>query len=855
MKTCYLLSDVCTDYTWAYDSVSAMKADDAALLRAELEAGTHYNLVHSRQVDYFLEAYPYLEERLVEAIRNGQVTLNPVRNMTLFGDMSLEEIVRSFYPWRRFARRHSLDLSLLECANIQETPTAAWILPTIFANIGIRHLVRSLLPYECPWVKRLEEPPVYRWEGPDGSQVLVRLRKEDYFEGQFVPKGADAIQEAVQERDADKSSAQEGWEAVGLVGCYGDLSPQSKNYPAMKAAAIAGYNARRGALPPLVDASHSEYWAAIEREIVENHRAIPIVRGDYGTSWEAWPACLAVDFAGYRRAQGRAALADRLAALLSVLAPAQQALLARRLETGWEALISLADHAWNGSSDDSRKLNAALRRQWQLEANKAFDEVIAESMQTLGRKIPTEGESLLVFNHQSWRRSGVVRLTGVIPPALADPASGAVLPVQVTREKGESAGYCLLPETPGLGYRVFSILTELPTRDEMPVFKQPADSNQLELISPFYHLKLDPVNGAIVSLYDSVRKVELVDPSNPYRFNEAVYTNAPGSAPGPYELYTPSNFSDAREFSPTNVQIGTPNSGPVFNEIQATADLGDLKVRSTYRLYHALDRLDIMNEVDKPVSLAKEQLDFAFPFNVPDRRIHLEAPGAWIDPERECLPGAGQSVHAVRRAVDVSNDRYGVTLAMFESGLVQLGKRTTGEDPLHLEANATVFCLALDNVYDWNEAIHDQGGETHFEFRFCLQGHAGGFDPLTATQFGWDDELPWVRLSAGQDGDLPAQAHTFLELSPANVILTGMRPADEGGIVLRLWNLSDEDTSLRVNTSGLGNLQTAWEVDLLETEIQPLCCLANIASQEIKGRGLQAMKFLSDYLASWQAIQ
>ncbi len=844
MKTFYLLSDVCTDYTWAYDSVSAMKADDAALLRAELEAGTHYNLVHSRQVDYFLEAYPYLEERLVEAIRNGQVTLNPVRNMTLFGDMSLEEIVRSFYPWRRFARRHGLDLSILECANIQETPTAAWILPTIFANIGVKYLVRSLLPYECPWVKRLQEPSVYRWEGPDGSQMLVRLRKEDYVEGQFVLKGADAIQEALQERDADKTNAQDGWDAVGLVGCYGDLSPQSKNYPALKAAAIAGYNARRGALPPLVDASHSEYWAAIEREIVENHRAIPIMRGDYGTSWEAWPACLAVDFTGYRRAQGRAALADRLAALLAVLDPFLGALRERRLETGWEALISLADHAWNGSSDDSRKLNAALRRQWQLEANKAFDEVTAESMQTLGRNIPTEGESLLVFNHQSWRRSGVVRLTGAIPPALADPASGAVLPVQVIREKGEFAGYCVLPETPGLGYRVFSFLTELPTRDEMPVFTQPADSNRLELISPFYHLKLGPTSGAVASLFDRTRQVELVDFNSPYCLNEAVYTSAPGSAPGPYELYTPSNFSDAREFRPTNVQIGTPISGPVFNEIQATADLGDLKVRSTYRLYHILDRLDILNEVDKPVSVDKEQLDFAFPFNIPDRQIHLETPVAWIDPERERLPGAGQSVHAVRRAVDVSNEHYGVTLAMFESGLVQLGKRTTGEDPQGLEANATIFCLALENVYDWNEAIHDQGGETHFEFRFCLQGHAAGFDTVAATHFGWEDELAWIRLPGGQCGDLPGEVHSFIGVSPDAVILTGMRPADEGGIVLRFWNLNGEEQRLRLDASGLGELQDAWHADLLEMEKQPLAHEASVVCQEIKGRGLVALKII-----------
>ncbi len=844
----YLLSDVCTDYTWAYDSVSAMKTDDAALLKAELEAGACYNLVHSRQVDYFLEAYPYLEERLVEAIRSGQITLNPVRNMSLFGVMSLEEIVRSFYPWRRFARRHGLSLSLMEYGNIQETPTVPWIMPTIFAEIGIKHLVRSLLPYECPWVKRLTEPPVYRWEGPDGSSILMRLRKEDYVEGWFVLQGDQAILQTMEERFGSKDVDSGGLDAVGLVGCYGDLNPQSKEYPARKAAAIAAYNSRRADLPELIDASHAEYWSAVEKEIAEKKLDVPSVRGDYGTSWEAWPACLAVDFAGYRRAQGKAALADRLAALLSVLDPIQHEFRNLHLETGWDALISLADHAWNGSSEDSRKLNAVLRRQWQQEANLAFDEVISASQQVLARRVPAERESLLVFNHQSWARAGIVRLNGAIPPALVEPTSGKLIPVQVTIENGEPAGYCVIPETPGIGYRVFPLTAKSPGRIEShaEVSAPKAGPRTPEITSPFYHLRLDPDSGAIASLFDRERGVELVDLSSPYRLNEALYTTAPAGTSEPYALYTPSNFEGAFEQRMSLCEIGAPIVGPVFSEIKTCASLGSLRVITNYRLYNELDRLDILNEVNKPATQGKEQLDFAFPFNISERQFRLETPGAWIDPERERLPGAGQAVHAVRRAVDVFNDHYGVTLAMFESGLVQLGKRTTGEDPVNPEANATVLCLALDNVFDWNEAIRDQGGKTHFEFRYSLQGHAGGFDPVAATHFGWEDELAWVRLSGGQIGNLPALAHTFLKFSPANVILTGMRPADEGGIVLRFWNLGVEDSSLHVDVSGLGDLQAAWQTDLLEMEKQPLSHEASVVCQEIKGRGLVALKIILD---------
>ena len=67
--TIYLLSDVCTDYSWVYDSEAEFRADDAALTAAELDVAekmagepepnrNHYNFVHARETEFFLEHYP-----------------------------------------------------------------------------------------------------------------------------------------------------------------------------------------------------------------------------------------------------------------------------------------------------------------------------------------------------------------------------------------------------------------------------------------------------------------------------------------------------------------------------------------------------------------------------------------------------------------------------------------------------------------------------------------------------------------------------------------------------------------------------------------------------------------------------
>ncbi len=574
--TVYLLSDVCTDYTWAYDSACAMKADDAALLLAELEAGTRYNLVHSRQVEYFIEAYPHLASRLIAAIRSGQVTLNPVRSMTNFANMSLEEIVRSFYPARRLASTYLLDDHF---ANIQETPTASWILPTIFANIGVKHLVRSLLPYECPWARRLVEPPVYWWEGPDGSRVLVRLRKEDYVEGSFVLEGVEAINETLFNRILPEYEERSDYpfDAIGLVGCYGDLSPQSKNFPAQKAAAIAAYNSQGQDYPRLVDASHADFWAVIDRQMAGG-ASVPVIRGDYGTSWEVWPYTLAADFAGYRRAQSRASLADRLTAISSILAPEQLVLRNHLLESAWDALISLADHAWNGSSDQSRKLNASLRRQWQQDANAGFDAVIVESLHSLASQVSTQQECLLAFNHQSWPRTTLARLEGEVPESLTDLQTGTSIPVQHIVEAGVLTGYCVVPAVPSVGYRILALnpvsamLQAVGTAVHSPSQAAPISTQAREGLgadSPFYRLRLDPRTGAVASLYDKTSQIELVDPGSPYCLNEALYTTAPAGETPTYGLFGHSNFEGAVERTPAVVRNRTPGSWPGFRQDQS----------------------------------------------------------------------------------------------------------------------------------------------------------------------------------------------------------------------------------------------------------------------------------------------
>jgi alpha-mannosidase len=847
--TVYLLSDVCTDYTWVYESVEEVHADDAAITKAEIAlaeetAGSpepncnHYNFVHAREVEFFLDCYPHQAQKLFDHIGQGTITLNPIFNMCLTGNMSLEELIRQFYPARSWARQYGLDIC---CANHQETPTITWAMATVLAQSGIDHLVKSILPYECPWAERLEEPPLFRWEGPDGSHVMVRQRNEDYVEGNFVLRGLRATNTALHDEIIPRYEQLGGkypFDAIALVGCYGDLSPHSRELGAKKVATVTAYNAQEWEYPKLINASHKQFWEDVETQVAAREVQVPVYRGDYGAAWEVWPASLARDFAAWRRAQERARSADAVAALttaiLSHLDREWHDAHRQRLAEGWTNLTYLADHAWNGANDANRALNASLRRQWQTTANQAFDEVVTGGLKALSRYISTgEEDRVMVFNSLGWRRTGLVEATDIQPDSgVVDLTTGESMPTQAVEVDGQKTLWFEARDVPSVGYRVFGLQ---PATDQRRPEGWDWEIGVHRLEGPFYAVEVSPVTGGIVSLYDKVRDKELADPESPYHLNQCLY------------------FSEEVEHTPQTATVEIGPCGPLFGQLIVRSTLKNTRVTTTITLYTNLDRVDIRNEVDKVPTAEKQELDFAFPFQVPDRQYRFEAPGAIITPGADQRPGAGQAVTAVRHFVDVFNDEFGVTLSQADSGLVEFGHRTTTEDPLGPDPNnSTVVALALENCIDWHEATRDQAGARHFVFRYSLRGHRGKFDPTAAVRFGWEDnnELLAMHVPGGQKGDipsslrssLPSDSHSFLEVTPDNVVLTHLKVAEEDGLIARLWECDGRDTSATVKTSGLGSLLLARRTNLLEQNDEVLDVADEKVTIPVRARGLATMR-------------
>ena len=97
----------------------------------------------------------------------------------------------------------------------------------------------------------------------------------------------------------------------------------------------------------------------------------------------------------------------------------------------------------------------------------------------------------------------------------------------------------------------------------------------------------------------------------------------------------------------------------------------------------------------------------------------------------------------------------------------------------------------------------------------------------------------------GQQGDLPPDAHSFLEIEPDHVILTALKVAEEEGLIVRLWECAGQDAIATVNASGLGPLRAARKTDLLERDSEDLGLTNGGASIPVKARGLATARLLS----------
>jgi hypothetical protein len=779
---------------------------------------------------------PDRKQQIMQAFKDGRFVVHGLPFTMHTELLEPEDLVRGL----GFAARLSRDagLALPRDAKMTDVPCHSWILPTLLKHAGI-----DFLHLGCNSASSSPEvPPLFWWEGPDGSRLLTMYSASGYGTGLVPPQ----------------DWPYRTWLALQHTGDnHGPPTPaEVQKLLAEATQKLPGVKVRIGRLSDFADA------------ILAEKANIPVVRGDMPDTWIHGPMC---DPAGAKIARNlRPALGctESLNTLLSVWGVTAQtggSLKAEGLGDGAgahnhpQAALEAATHAiaearensllygehtWGGalywitkygkdlkwSYGEAWKAERAAGRFSKLEASwaehtayieKSCDlvaPVLEEGLRALAQSVGPEGRRIIVFNPLPWPRDGIVRVKSVgwavptirdsqpkkvgghSPPYALQPADGGpAVPVVVEGDELCFAARLIPP----MGYRTF-----VPAKMAAPKDDLRADMEAGIIENEPFKVTLDPARGGIRSIVDKRTGRELVNQSSSYTLGQYLYERFDANQVAAYTKAYVKNRSEwavaelGKPAMPPAGQVPYRAASPRYDgvlfaqspvSIAATMyaePTGSLSHAVTTKviLYAGEPHLDLEVTLhDKPADNWPEAGWICLPVNAPKPQFRLGRLGGIADPARDFVRGSNHDLQGINTGVTISDtEGHGVGLCPLDSPLVSLDRPgLLRYSPDFVPSRPVVFVNLFNNQWTTNFRLWNEGTWTARVRLWAFDRFDARSSLITPSL-----EARYPLLAAATDGKagtLPA-VQKGLELSARGTLVTAFGPNPDGaGTVLRLW--------------------------------------------------------------------
>jgi alpha-mannosidase len=821
--TVYLANDNHTDYNWnatAAEYDAAMLAElDYYRARVDATAGSPPDEQSRYVADGWWWLWLYEKHRPAEAfadlvakLRSGHITvpLNPF--VTLYGAMSTEMAIRAGYYPGRMARRHGIPF-VLGYASV-ENETAPWGLASLFAGSGVRYAWKGVCGCHDAAPHGSVAAELFHWQGADARSVLMKwyrlaygnsLDRGGYGEAR-VNLGVSQLAEEIAKTEAD----QPGIPVTGLFGAgHDDVSYQSQEI----VAAAAAFNAARAGHHAVVS-NGVDFFQALEAG--GQAASLPVLRGGFGNDWDTWPARLAERTARQRRAVEALRTAEALAVFAHWARPGFWAPVQASLELGLTSTWKYFEHGWGGAppAGPTSERVAADKETWTRDVEGAVARATAAGAEAFAALFATPDEDrVAVLNPLAFERTDVVdhAVAGPGPYVVTDVATGEAVPSQVDVRAGAFVLRFLASGVPSFGYRVYRLAPGTPSTAALAATVTPGERS---IESERYRVALGP-RGEIASARD--RSAE------------------PGR-----ELAGAGGLADFG--AGVLGAVYAENAGPVSATLRADLSQPARTVRVT--LLRVVDRIEIESEVLENLS---GETGYGFDVALERPRIRFEEVGAIARPGLvseggDYLPGTRASRLTANHFVGFEGEGAHVVLSNADTYLMQVGSSTDAR----FDLGSSRVSLRLTERSSPG-SIQRQGGDARFLSRFALSGGAGPFDAPEAMRasLALQNPLRAVALPRRQPGPFAEPVRSFLSISAPDVVVTAVKPAEEGerGLVVRVWELAGRPARFEIDAAAFAP-RAAWRANLVETDQAPVPVAAGRIQAELAPNEIGTFRFV-----------
>jgi alpha-mannosidase len=702
-----------------------------------------------------LGAGPERRARVMEALRDGYFVTHALPFTTHTESLELEDLVRGLRFASNIARECGKELA--RDAKMTDVPSHSWVLPTLLKHAGV-----DFLHIGCNGASAYPDvPPLFWWEGPDGSRVLTRYDKE--YGSPLVPP-------------ADWPYPV--WLALIHTG-DNQGPPNSEDVAKLLEQArqeLPGVKVRMGRLSDFSDA------------LLAGNPEIPIVRGDMPDTWIHGIMSMPAETAKARNLRPAIAALEQLDVLLSPGGQPNE-IVAAQIADAYEHSLLFGEHTWGM---DAKQFPRAYGEDWQRRLAAGEYKKATDSWAEKGRHV----EYLDAIGQELNARVA----------SLADAFGGSVVYNSLPWPRKLGA-----EEIPAGGYRIFD-----KAPDGTPATDLAIDEAARAIENRFFRVAVDPERGGICSWIDKRTGRELIAQHEAAGFNNYLYERfsqadvdrymsaycrmkaewvegdfgKPGISPdAPHEDFSIQRGSVRFERNPDFVRAvleGESGPGTPHKVVLAVT----LRAESPY--------VDVSCSVNvKPDPWpAAGWLSFAFALEQP--RFLLGRLGGLVDPAKDAVRGANHDVYCLNTGMAViGNDGTAIGLCPLDAPVVSLERpgllRYT---PDFQPTQPKVFLNLFNNVWGTNFAQWCDPLPPEWRVRLWVMDSGNGARERVAEDLvrnSWEARAPLISAQSGK----PC-AKTFgrrgLAVSKPGVIVTAFGPNPDGeGFVLRLWDQAGED--------------------------------------------------------------
>ena len=730
--------------------------------------------------NYALDIFKQIQQKVKEGrweIVGGQ-WVEPDGNVP-----SGESFVRqSLYGKRYFRDKFGVDV---KSCWIPDSFGFNWNLPQILARSGIESFISKRIHLDDT---RNFPHRLFWWQGPDGSKILTYVPRDGYMHDLDGERVIDFLAQEQKEAALGKELVLYG------VGNHGGGPTMQMLDKASRALVAPAY-------PNIKLSTSADFFNALT----------PTEKSSFPT----WDSELYLErFRGCYTSQAKTKKHNRTSQVLIKNAEKVAALSTlfgyeyprENIFDVWRTILFNQFHdilpgtSITAVSHDTEREYKIAEKSAAIIGNRALS-LLTENIDTRGK-----GTALVIFNPNSWHRTGPVELAlddlemektwGILDEY------GNPLPSQIVDKTATDAKLLFIAQdVPSLGYKVYRIVPQ----------SSPAGQSQLSftrshLENRFLHVKLDKTTGLIKEIFDKINQRQVL--AGPTGNMLQILQNETNDAWNLRLNKPPINLNKCdeislMEFGPVRSTIKVKFSFASEKKPHPTENFPTSFFTQYISLYNGLPYVEIRNDM----SWWEEHkvLKVEYPFNVFANTARYEIPyGSIARPTgyETAFEKARFEVPAQRWA-DLSDNEYGVAI---------LNDCKHGYD-----TRDNVMRLTLLRAPTYPDPVADKG---YHQFKYAIYPHKNDYKKAHVFRKGFEFNEPFLVTKAKKHiGDLP-KTFSFVKIGPENVILNSIKLSEDNNneLILRVYETFGQPTPVQITFPY--NINQAEEVNLIEDSIK-----------------------------------